>query len=141
MNDARDTHPRPQVQDQPEPQSLHDDATRESEVPEPARLGDPSVREKASETAAAKVSRPGVEWVRPTELVALRSAQVAGRGIDFQAELARRARKAPGQAYRVVRARQRTDSQRAERLPPVSAFGRGRADRFSWMSRSGIGRG
>ena len=32
-------------------------------------------------------------------------------------------------------------SDRARRLPPVSAFGRGAGARFSWTSRSGIGLG
>ena len=32
----------------------------------------------------AEQKRPGVDWVRPSELLASRSARVAGRGIDFQ---------------------------------------------------------
>ncbi len=84
------------------------DAVREAEI----------VRGKDSlapdSTAKKKV---GVEWVRPTELIARQAGAVAGRGIDFQAELARRARTPAVAAMRQV-------SERARRLPPVSAFGR-----------------
>ncbi|MFK4763097.1 hypothetical protein ACI3KS_19400, partial [Microbacterium sp. ZW T5_45] len=84
--------------------------------------------------------------VRPTDLLAARTGRVAGQGIDFQAELARRTRRAPGQAYRgartVARSGIRVVSERARRLPPVTAFGRGGGSpRHSWVSRSGIGLG
>lgn len=46
--------------------------------------------------------------------------RVARRGIDFHAELARRARHLPGQT---VAATRRAMSERARRLPPVTAFG------------------
>ena len=83
----------------------------------------------------------GVEWVRPSDLLVSRSARLAGRGIDFQAELSRRARRLPGQTYRATRTGMRTMSERARRLPPATAFGRGSGERFSWVSRSGIGLG
>jgi hypothetical protein len=117
------------------------------EVSALARHRDPSLSK--SKTAAteqeAKQKRPGVEWVRPSELLASRSARVAGRGIDFQAELARRTRQAPGHVVRGtrrgVRAGARFVSERARRLPPVSDFGRGAGPTYSWVSRSGIGLG
>lgn len=59
----------------------------------------------------------GVEWVRPTDLIARHSATLSGRGIDFEAELARRAR-AP------IANRMHDLADRARRLPPLSAFGR-----------------
>lgn len=59
----------------------------------------------------------GVEWVRPTELIARHGAALAGRGIDLEVELARRGR-AP------MTAGVRHLSDRAHRLPPLSAFGR-----------------
>lgn len=64
----------------------------------------------------------GVEWVRPTDLIARGSARVAGAGIDFQKELARRARAS-------TTGRMHELGDRARRLPPVSAFGRRGADR------------
>ncbi len=110
-----------------------------------ARHRDPSLTKKtqasAEEAAKKKKERPGVEWVRPSELLVSRSGRVAGRGIDFQAELSRRARRLPGQTFRGTRSGVRAMSERARRLPPVSAFGRGSGERFSWVSRSGIGLG
>lgn len=118
---------------------------RESEESALARHRDPSLTRHAPGQDAAKKERPGVEWVRPTDLMAARSGRVAGRGIDFQAELARRARRVPGQAYRATRTGARSGarfvSERARKLPPVTAFGRGGGERFSWVSRSGIGIG
>lgn len=52
---------------------------------------------------APPAARPGVGWVRPTELAALAGSRVAGRGIDLQAELVRRARRAPLVAAQSVR--------------------------------------
>lgn len=67
--------------------------------------------------AEARPAR-GVEWIRPTDLMARHSAVVAGRGIDFEAALARRVR-GP-----LVAPARRLGS-RVAQLPPVSAFGRG----------------
>lgn len=65
---------------------------------------------------AARYGR-GVEWVRPTDLLVRGGSRVAGAGIDFQAELARRARGTAASGARAM-------SPSARRLPPVSAFGR-----------------
>ncbi|MFT4123708.1 MAG: hypothetical protein QM635_07750 [Microbacteriaceae bacterium] len=112
---------------------------KEVETSELARHKDPSLAAAKDETAKAKAR--GVEWVRPSELLVSRSGRIAGRGIDFQAELARRARRVPGQTYRATRTGVRSLSERARKLPPASAFGRGSGERFSWVSRSGIGLG
>lgn len=72
----------------------------------------------------------GVEWVRPTDLIARHSAHAAGRGLDFQAELARRTGTPLGAAVRRL-------GGRARRLPPISAFGRSTAP-ASQVSRSGV---
>ncbi|MGB3373934.1 MAG: hypothetical protein WBA87_02180 [Microbacterium sp.] len=69
----------------------------------------------------------GVDWVRPTDLMARSGSQMAGAGINFQAELLRRTRKATTTSIRGI-------AQRARRLPLVSAFGHG-------TSRSGTERG
>lgn len=116
-----------------------------SEVSELARHGDPSAAKKTAAETATGRRRSGVEWVRPSDLLAARLGRVAGQGIDFQAELARHARLVPGHAYRgtrtVARSGVRMVSERARRLPPVTSFGRGGAERHSWVSRSGIGLG
>ncbi|WP_270242197.1 hypothetical protein [Rothia kristinae] len=141
MNDTEHTGPR-----------RHDDEpararTREAEPVEASELArhrDPSLTKQggaATAGVAKKKARPGVEWVRPSELLASRGGRIAGRGIDFQAELSRRARRLPGQTYRATRSGARSMSARARKLPPVTAFGRGAGERFSWVSRSGIGLG
>lgn len=59
----------------------------------------------------------GVEWVRPTDLLTRNGAALAGRGIDFEVELARRTRTTTATGLRGL-------GDRARRLPPLSAFGR-----------------
>lgn len=73
----------------------------------------------------------GVEWVRPTDLMARTGSRMAGAGIDFQAEIARRSRHAATTSARAL-------AVRARRLPPVSAFGRGHADRATTRDAVGI---
>lgn len=89
-----------------------------------AALGDGGAK-----AALAKARGRGVEWVRPTDLIARQSSRLAGRGIDLHAELARRARTMTW----IERM-----SDRARRLPPVSAFGRRGASQ-SGPARSGVG--
>ena len=72
----------------------------------------------------------GVDWVRPTDLMARSGSRVAGAGIDFQADMARRSRHAAATSARAVAAR-------ARRLPPVSAFGRGHSPQP--MTRDSVG--
>ncbi len=119
--------------------------SRESETSALARHRDPSLTKGSTAKGAAKKGPMSVEWVRPTDLMVLRSARMAGRGFDFQAGLARRARRMPGQTFRATRIGARSGarfvSERARKLPPVTAFGRGTEERFSWVSRSGIGLG
>lgn len=96
----------------------------------------------AIEAAAAKRQRGltidptiaparGVEWVRPTDLVARGGSRVAGAGIDFQRELARRARTATSDGMHAI-------GQRARKLPPLSAFGRGGTERGAERSAVGM---
>jgi hypothetical protein len=73
----------------------------------------------------------GVEWVRPTDLMARTGSRMAGAGIDFQADMARRSRHAATTSARAL-------AVRARRLPPVSAFGRGHADRATTRDAVGI---
>ena len=117
--------------------------------PDPARLVPDESRERSESVEAtstpeavraAQVARDdkqhalvrgrGVEWVRPTDLIARHSAHAAGRGLDFQAELARRARTPIGAGVRRL-------GDRARRLPPISAFGRSSTP-ASQVSRSGV---
>lgn len=98
--------------------------------------------EKTSQNTAQRAR--GVDWVRPTDLMAQHSAALAGRGTDFEVELARRARRLPGQmaqaSGRGIKSVGTALSERARRLPDVSEFGRGSRPQ-SWVTRSGIGLG
>ncbi|MEV1130524.1 hypothetical protein [Agromyces sp. NPDC049794] len=64
--------------------------------------------------------QPGIIWVRASDLLNSGSGRVAGRGLDFEAELARRMRRSAATTRRAIR-------DRADRLPPLSAFGRSQA--------------
>ncbi|MCO5311617.1 MAG: hypothetical protein M9952_01585 [Microthrixaceae bacterium] len=108
--------------DRPEPEAATTpEAVRAAQV---ARTG-------KQQTAA--VRGRGVEWVRPTDLIARHSAHAAGRGLDFQAELARRTRTP-------LRIGMQAARDRARRLPPITAFGR-RTVTTSAPTRPGVGMG
>lgn len=61
--------------------------------------GDPSVP-KGPSMPVPERGLPGLVWVRPTELSTMLGARSLRRGIDVEAELARRARRLPGAAVR-----------------------------------------
>lgn len=111
------------------------------EAVEAAKIGH---RAEGTKTAQEARRVRGVEWVRPTDLLARQSATVAGRGIDFEAELSRRTRRLPGAAVRAsthgVSTIRTAARERPRRLPDVSEFGRG-SRMPSWGTRSGIGLG
>lgn len=91
------------------------------EVSDLARHDDPSKRDFAPEvTTETERLRRGIVWMRPTELIPQTTARIAGRGIDFQAKLARRARLLPAQTAAVTR---RAIRERSSSLPPLSSFG------------------
>ncbi|MFB9309768.1 hypothetical protein BJY17_000776 [Agromyces hippuratus] len=75
--------------------------------------------------------RPGIVWVRASDLLSSSSGRLAGRGLDFETELARRLRRAPATARHALR-------ERADRLPPLSAFGR--SGEHPHLNRDGLGR-
>ncbi len=132
-----------------------DRGVEEGEASALARHRDPSARRTRPGARAAGAKRPGrgVEWVRPSDLMTHAGGRLAGAGISFEAELARRLRRAPVTAVtvsrRTIRARQAgreragrdTARERADRLPPLSAFGQSRHRPYSWVTRSGIGLG
>ncbi|GAA1546542.1 hypothetical protein [Brevibacterium picturae] len=141
-------HQRELRQNAPEPTKDH--SVRE----DPERTGTPAAVQAAKVAArnrnvnaksldSARRAR-GVEWVRPTDLLARQSATVAGRGIDFEVELARRTRKLTGHVTRAsgrgIGKVGKAMSVRARRLPNVSEFGRSNRHQ-SWVTRSGIGLG
>lgn len=107
------------------------------EVSELARHGDPS-RVKAATPAMSEEEklRRAVVWMRPTELMTTTTGRVVGRGIDFQAELARRTRALPVQAAAATRHGIR---ERTRHLAPLSAFGNSGVHHSS-LGRDAIGR-
>lgn len=125
-----------------------------------ARHRDPSAHRQRAGTRPAGADRAGrgVTWVRPSDLMTQAGGRIAGAGISFEAELARRARRAPVTAVaasgRALRARQagrehvgrrlpsgRVARDRVSRLPELSEFGQSRRRPYSWVTRSGIGLG
>ena len=93
------------VEDVPEPE-MPEDRSEVRQVPEAVAAADvtkrkdttvetPATDEMTGAAEAAEVEQKleehrarGIEWVRPTDLLARQSATLAGRGIDFEAELA-----------------------------------------------------
>ena len=122
-----DTHlpdPTRSVPDEPRERPEPSDATTTPEAVRAAQVA-------REDTQHAIVRGRGVEWVRPTDLIARHSAHAAGRGLDFQAELARRTRTP-------ISAGARRLGDRARRLPPISAFGRSTTPPARQVSRSGV---
>ena len=122
-NDPARPDPARPVSEEPQERSESVEATG---TPEAVRAAQVARDDKQH----AIVRGRGVEWVRPTDLIARHSAHAAGRGLDFQAELARRTRTPIGAGVRRL-------GDRARRLPPISAFGRSNAP-VSQLSRSGV---
>lgn len=79
----------------------------------------------------ARVRGRGVDWVRPTDLMAQGSGAVSRRGIDLTAAGNRRVRAPIVKGARWL-------GERARRLPPLSAFGR-RGGPDQGQVRSGVG--
>jgi hypothetical protein len=107
------------------------------DVSELAKHGDPS-RPQVSAVVLSEEEkrRRAVVWVRPTELIPTTTGRVVGRGIDFQAELARRTRALPIDAAAATRDGIRG---RTRRAAPLSAFGNSSIHRSS-LGREVIGR-
>ena len=107
---------------------------------------DPSLT-KVGADPGSRVGR-GIAWVRPTDLIASSTARIAGRGINFQTELAHRVRRAPGQAFRATRNRAGDIRDRRAERSGSSVFEsfdvfepQDRHPSSSWIRPSGIGLG
>ncbi|PXA75706.1 hypothetical protein [Auritidibacter sp. NML100628] len=145
---GHDQHARDYPRDRQRQPGDHDthrrgpDPTEGPSAPEAIRASRVTHRHRDDKMMAADAARRarGVEWVRPTDLLARQSATLAGRGIDFEVELARRTRQLTRTGGRGLGEVARTVSDRARRLPDVSEFGRGSRHSW-WVSRTGIGLG
>lgn len=98
-----------QNQDQLDPTSTPEDLT-------PDAIEADKITRQPTRLAGTAHRGAGVDWVRPTDLMARHTAAIAGRGISFQAELGRRTRHGIATGARAL-------ADRARRLPPLSAFG------------------
>lgn len=133
MNDEDRMREQPHQHPEPEP-------PRERSDPNPAETteaaGTPDAVKDAESRKAAKeklaqVRGRGVDWVRPTDLLARGGSTLSRRGIDRTAEMNRHVRAPIEKGARWV-------AERAKRLPPVSAFGR-RGGAEQGPRRSGVG--
>lgn len=117
---------------EPEQTPKPDAETEAAEVAgTPDAVKQASARRDAVRERIDQVRGRGVEWVRPTDLLVRSSGTLAGRGIEFNSEQGRRFRSSLAAGARSV-------SERAKRLPPLSAFGR-RGQHGEGPARSGVG--
>ena len=108
-----------------------DPGSETSTHPEHMHRDNPQPRRPRATMPENRAARPGIEWVRASDLLSTGTGRIAGRGIDFESELARRMRRAPGATRRALRTR-------ADRLPPLSEFGQ--PHEHPQMTRHGLGR-
>lgn len=102
-----------------------------------ARHSDPSMKARtATARGVDRLDPRSVAWVRISDVMSASTAQLAGRGISFEAELHRRIRRLPTQT---VAASKTAISNRTHHLPPLSAFGRSRSHDMQGPARSGVG--
>ena len=117
---------------EPEQTPKPDAETEAAEVAgTPDAVKQASARRDAVRERIDQVRGRGVEWVRPTDLLVRSSGTLAGRGIEFNSEQGHRFRSTLVTGARSV-------SERAKRLPPLSAFGR-RGQHGEGPARSGVG--
>ncbi|UAL30420.1 hypothetical protein K8W59_02515 [Nocardioides rotundus] len=138
MNAEHEAEPRRPEVDQREPELVERSGTPSesadtAKAPEAVQAAKTTRRGPERSTRAAQELRRvrGVEWVRPTDLLARHGAALAGRGIDFEVELARRTRTPITSSVRGL-------GECARRLPPLSAFGHSSIGQAG-PSRPGVG--
>lgn len=111
--------------------------SQHEDVSELARRTVPSLKNRTVTARGVDRFDPrSVAWVRLSDALSASTAQLAGRGISFEAELHRRIRRFPVQT---VAASRTAISNRVSKLPPLSAFGRPRPHGVSAPQRSGVG--
>ena len=113
-----------------ETHTTHPRLAEKSPISSPAR-GRISAGHASKPVSENGPQRPSVVWVRASDLLNTGTGRIAGRGIDFEAELTRRMRRTPATTRRAIR-------ERADRLPPLSEFGQ--STERPQVSRSGLER-
>ncbi|MEL5990263.1 hypothetical protein ACOKGD_06735 [Microbacterium phosphatis] len=125
---------RSEVRQVPEAVAAADVSKRTSTIVETDEITDTAEAESEAAAVERKLAEHrarGVEWVRPTDLIARNSASLAGRGIDLEVEMARQARAPMVDGLRNL-------GDRARRLAPLSAFGHGA--RHQAPTRAAVGK-
>ncbi|MBN9606275.1 hypothetical protein [Cumulibacter manganitolerans] len=132
MNDEDRMRERPHSEPKPPPRELNDpnpaEATEAAGTPDAVKAAE---SRKAAKERLARVRGRGVDWVRPTDLLAQGGGALSRRGIDRTADMNRLVRAPIEKGARWV-------AERAKRLPPLSAFGR-RGGAEQGPRRSGVG--
>ena len=136
MNDYDKTNPADQYRRHAEPEQARTPRKNPNPAEDAEAAGTPdAVKEAASRREAkerlAKVRGRGVDWVRPTDLMAQSGGALSRRGIDLTAAGSRRVRAPLVKGARWL-------GERARRLPPLSVFGR-RGGPDQGQVRSGVG--
>lgn len=114
------TEQHPHDRQSPEPPPPAEAAGRDAlagMAPEAVQAADIDREKQSAEGVDVEKPARGVDWVRPSDLMARAGGAVSRRGIDIQDALSRRARAGIATGAERVAAR-------ARRLPPLSAFGR-----------------
>ncbi|WP_030549138.1 hypothetical protein [Streptomyces albus] len=127
MREQHRQHPEPEpppARNDPDPA----EATDAAGTPDAVKAAE---SRKAAKEKLARVRGRGVDWVRPTDLIAQGGGTLSRRGIDRTAEMNRHVRAPIEKGARWV-------AERAKRLPPLSAFGR-RGGAEQGPRRSGVG--
>lgn len=132
MNDEDRMREQHRSEPEPPPRERNDlnsaEATEASGTPNAVKDAE---SRKAAKEKLARVRGRGVDWVRPTDLIAQGGGALSRRGIDRTAEMNRHVRAPIEKGARWV-------AERAKRLPPLSAFGR-RGGAEQGPRRSGVG--
>lgn len=116
--------------------STASEGTPHGEASELARRADPSLKQTVTARGVDRFDPRSVAWVRLSDALSTSTAQLAGRGISFEAELHRRIRRLPMQT---VAASRTAISRRTHKLPPITAFGHTRTHGIQAPARSGVG--
>lgn len=127
MREQHHQHPEPE----PPPARNAQDPAEATEAAEPPDAIKAAESRKAAKEKLARVRSRGVDWVRPTDLIAQGGGALSRRGMDRTADMSRLVRAPIEKGARWV-------AERAKRLPPLSAFGR-RGGAEQGPRRSGVG--
>lgn len=112
-------------------QRMTSHGAEEPDAGTPEAVKEAEVSKTAAKEKLSRVRGRGVDWVRPSDLLARGGGALSRHGIDLTAGGTRRLRSS-------IKSGARWTAERARRLPPVSAFGR-RGAAEQGPRRAGVG--